>query len=130
MVGRGGGGVVGDARLGGKVDVGVGGVFFAQLHHAQIRRDKGVHAGVPRVPDGLGQAGQLVVGGQGVQRQVDLFAAGVGKDAALGQLAGRKVGGRGAHAELLQGAVDGVGAVEHRVFQRFQVARRAEQFRL
>ena len=54
----------------------------------------------------------------------------MGKDAALVQFAHGQVDGCGAHAKFRQGAVDGIRAVHDGVFQRFQAARRGQQFRL
>ena len=59
-----------------------------------------------------------------------LFAAGVGEDAALVQLAHRQVDRGGPHAEFRQSAVDSVRAVHDGVFQSFQAAGGGQQFRL
>ena len=108
--------VVGDARLGGNMAFHLRGVLFGKAQNAQVGNDKGIHARLGGGLDILGQLLEFAVGGQGVQRQVDLFAAGVGKNTALAQLVHRQVDGRGAHTELRQGAVDGIRAVQHRVF--------------
>ena len=108
----------------------LGGVLFGQRQHAQVGNDKGIDAGLGGILDILGQLVQLLVGGQSVQRQIDLFAAGVGEDAALVQLAHRQVDRGGPHAEFRQGAVDGVRAVHDGVFQSFQAAGGGQQFRL
>ena len=125
-----GGLVVGDARLGGDMALHLGSVFFGQRQHTQVGNDKGIDAGLGGILDILGQLVQLLVGGQGVQRQIDLFAAGVGEDAALVQLAHRQVDRGGPHAEFRQSAVDSVRAVHDGVFQSFQAAGGGQQFRL
>jgi len=108
----------------------LGSVFFGQRQHTQVGNDKGIDAGLGGILDILGQLVQLLVGGQGVQRQIDLFAAGVGEDAALVQLAHRQVDRGGPHAEFRQSAVDSVRAVHDGVFQSFQAAGGGQQFRL
>ena len=54
----------------------------------------------------------------------------MGKDAALAQLPYRQVYRGRAHTEFRQGAVNGVSAVHHSIFQGLQAARRGQQFRL
>ena len=58
------------------------GVFFGQRQHTQIGNDERIHARLGGVLNVAGQLGKFLVRGQGVQRQIDLFAAGMGKDAA------------------------------------------------
>ena len=125
-----GGLVVCDARLGRDVALDLRGILFSQCQHAQVSDNKGIYACLGSILDILGQFGQFLVGGQSIQGQVDLFATGVGKDAALAQFAHRQVDRGCAHTKLRQGAVDGIRAVHDGVFQRFQAARRGQQFRL
>ena len=125
----GGGGVARDAGLGGHMHVHIGGPGLAGVQHPQVGHDEGVHPGGGRLPDGVGHPGSLLVGGQGVQGQVDLAAPGVGVDHPLGQLFGGEVGGRGPHPKLGQGAVDGVRPVADGVAQPFQVPGGGQQFR-
>ena len=106
------------------------GVLFGQRQHTQVGNDERIHARLGGVLNVPGQLGKFLVRGQGVQRQIDLFAAGMGKDAALVQFAHGQVDGCGAHAKFRQGAVDGIRAVHDGVFQRFQAARGGQQFRL
>ena len=111
-----GGLVVGDARLRGDMALDLRGVLFSQCQHAQVGDDERIHPRLGSVLDILGQLAQLFVGGQGVQGQIDFFAARVGKNAALVQFAHRQVDRGGAHAKFRQGAVDGVRAVHDGVF--------------
>ena len=106
------------------------GVFFGQRQHTQIGDDKGIHTGLGGILYILRQLGQFLIGRQGVKGQIDLFAAGMGKDAALAQLPYRQVYRGRAHTKFRQGAVNGVSAVHHSIFQGLQAARRGQQFRL
>ena len=92
--------------------------------------DKGIHTGLGGILYILRQLGQFLIGRQGVKGQIDLFAAGMGKDAALAQFPYRQVYRGRAHTEFRQGAVNGVSAVHHSIFQGLQAARRGQQFRL
>ena len=55
-----------DRHLGGAVEGHMGGDLTAQLHHAQILDDEGIHAAAGGVADGLTQLGDLLVGDQGI----------------------------------------------------------------
>ena len=63
-----------DGHLGGAVDGQVGRRLPQHPYHAQVLDDDGVHTDVAGVGGHLGGAGQLPVGEQGVQSQVDLAA--------------------------------------------------------
>ena len=129
VVGSAGSSPVGDARLGGHVDINVRGKVLAGVQHTQVSHNKGIHARLRGGLDGLGQAVGLLIGGQGVHGQVDLAAAGVGIDDALRQLLRRKVGRSRAHSKFRQAAIHSVRAVVDGVPQAFQIARRGQQFR-
>ena len=58
------------------------GVLFGQRQHTQVGNDERIHARLGGILNVPGQLGKFLVRGQGVQRQIDLFAAGMGKDAA------------------------------------------------
>ena len=122
--------IVRDACLGRDMTLDLRGILFGQRQHTQIGNDERIHARLGGILNVPGQLGKFLVRGQGVQRQIDLFAAGMGKDAALVQFAHSQVDGCGAHAKFRQGAVDGICAVHDGVFQRFQAARGGQQFRL
>ena len=129
VVGSAGSSPVGDARLGGHVDINVRGKVLAGVQHTQVSHNKGIHARLRGGLDGLGQAVGLLIGGQGVHGQVDLAAAGVGIDDALRQLLRRKVGRSRAHSKFRQAAIHSVRAVVDGVPQALQIARRGQQFR-
>ena len=129
VVGGAGSGPVGNAGLGGHMDVDVGRERLAGVQHAEVGHDEGVHTGSGSVLDGLRQTVSLLVGGQGVHGQVDLAAPGVGIDDALAQLLRGEVGGCRAHPELGQRAVDGVRAVVDGIPQALEVACRGQKFR-
>ena len=129
LKGGGGGGVVGNAHLGGEMDFHIRGQLLHHPQHAQIGHDKAVHARRPGIGDGLGQPVQFGIGGQGVQGQVNPLAPGVGKDAALLQLGGSKVIRRGPHPEFGQGGVHRVRPVADGILQPFQVPGGGQQFR-
>ena len=92
VVGRTGSGPVGDAGLGGHVDINIRRELLAGFQHTQVCHDEGIHARCGRAPDGVRQTVGLFVGGQGVHGQIDLAAAGMGVDDALGQLFRCEVG--------------------------------------
>ena len=119
--------VVGDAGLGGHMHIDVGGIGLAGVQHPQVRHNKGVHSGLGSLADGVGHTVRLLVGGQGVQGQIDLAPSCVGINHPFGQLFGGEVCGSGPHPKLRQGAVDGVGAVADRIAQPLQVPRRGQQ---
>ena len=129
VVGSAGCGPVGDAGLGGHVDLDVRGELLARFHHAEVRHDEGIHARSGGIFDGLRQTVCLLVGGQGVHGQVDLAAAGMGIDDALGELLRREVGRGRAHPEFGQAAIHGIRAVVDGVAKAFQIARRGKKFR-
>ena len=91
--------------------------------------DRLCFAGGSRLADGVGQAVGLLIGGQGVQGQIDFAAPGMGVNHAVGQLLGGKVGGCRPHPEFGQGAVHGVCSIADRIAQPLQVPRRGQQLR-
>ena len=61
-----------DGHLGGTVDGHPGGDLPAQLHHAQILDDEGIHTGGGRLADQVAAIIHLPVGNQGIQGQMHL----------------------------------------------------------
>ena len=129
VVGRTGSGPVGDAGLGGHVDINLRRELLAGFQHTQICHDEGIHARCGRAPDGVRQAVGLFVGGQGVHGQIDLAAAGMGVDDALGQLFRREVSRGRAHPKFGQAAINGICTVVDGVAQALQIARGGQKFR-
>ena len=105
------------------------GELLTGFQHAQIGHDKGIHTGGSSSLDGFGQAVSFLIGGQRVHGQIDLAAAGMGIDHALGQLLRRKIGRCRPHTELRQAAINSVCSIVDGITQAFQVACRGQQFR-
>ena len=122
-------GPVGDAGLGGHVDIDLRGELLTGFQHAQIGHDKGIHTGGSSSLDGFGQAVSFLIGGQRVHGQIDLAAAGMGIDHTLGQLLRRKIGRSRPHTELRQAAINSVCSIVDGITQALQVTCRGQQFR-
>ena len=117
-----------DGQLGGAVDADVGGDLAAQLGHAQILNDKGVH---PRLSGGADQfpdAFQLPVGDQSVQSQVHLHAPDVAIAQSLRQCINGEVFGTLPGVEFSHAQIDGIRPVLHRGAQRIHRPRGGQQF--
>ena len=77
----------------------------------------------------LGQARNLIVARHGVHRHMHAHAMVMRELHSLGQLLGRKVARKRAHAEARTRKVHRVRAVEHGHLQLFHIARRGEDLR-
>ena len=103
-----------DRHLGAAVDGDVGGDLAAQLHHAQILDDEGVHIVLGGVADQLGKLGHFPVRDQGIQGKVNLHAPDVAVLHRLGQGLRCKILCALPRVKHAAAQVNGVGAVLHR----------------
>ena len=100
-----------NAHLGAGVDLHRRGNFPAHGNQAQVLDDKGVHAQLGRPANQLRRFGQLPVGGQGVQRQVDPDAADMTIGDGLPEIVQSEIPGAHAGVEAAGAQINGIRAV-------------------
>ena len=119
-----GGGMVGDADLGGDVELTGRRVFLRQTEGAEIRHDQRVHAaGVQQLQMGR-QAFQFVAPGHRIDRDVNADAEVMGQLYRSRQLLRREIARERAHSKARSGQIDRVSPVANGHIQFFHVARR------
>ena len=115
-------------QLGGAVDAHLGRDLAAQLHHAQVLDDEGVHARLGGSPDQLPDRLNFPVRHQGVQGQMDLHPPHVAIAQSLLQGVNGKVFGALAGVKRPHAQIDSIRPILHRCPQRIHRPRRGQQF--
>ena len=115
-----------DRHLGRAVDRHMGGDLAAQLHHAPVLDDEGIHPGAGRRPDQVAQLLHLFVRNQGIEGQVYLHPPDMAIFQGFGQSLQGKVLGALPGVELSNPQIDGVRPVLHRRPQTLHRPRRGQ----
>ena len=97
---------------------------FDQLRRRQVVRNDGIRPGCSHGAHGVGQAGQLPVIDQRIQRHMHLDAAGMAERHGLPQLVGGKVARRAARVKARQPQINSISAAENSGAKHLAVARR------
>ena len=113
-----------DAHLGRAVQVQRRCNTFDQLRRRQVVRNDGIRPGCGHGVHGVGQAGQLPVIDQRIQRHMHLDAAGMAERHGLPQLVGGKVARRAARVKARQPQINSISAAENSGAKHLAVARR------
>ena len=115
-------------HLGGAVDRHMGRNLAAQLHHAPVLDDKGVHTRLGGGADQIAQLLHLPVGNQGVEGQVNLNPPDVAVLEGFTQGFQSEVLCALPGVEFPDAQIHGIGAVLHRRAKGFHRPRRGQQF--
>ena len=114
----------GNGHLGGAVDRHMGCDLAAQLHHAQVLDDEGIHTGGGSMADQITEFFGFPVGNQGIQSQMHLNTPDMAVLDCLRQGLGGKILGALAGIEGAAAQIDRICAILHRSAQGIHRARR------
>ena len=121
--------IVGDTGLRADVAFTAGRISSRQCKDAHICHNQRIHAGILQHLQMLGQSCHLIVSGHGIHRAMHPHAMLMSKLHCAGQFFGRKIPGKGPHAEAGAGQINSVGTVQHGHFQLFKISCRSQQLR-